>query len=237
MQTRRKIAEKKYPKYARKPKPNLDKRYVLKREVETKYFYNDFATTTFPAAGGISTSWTNSIGQSIFIPALGDDNNAREGRACNLHKINIRGMIDCPADSTTALGVTPFVRFILADCIQAKGDTPLPAEMMTANGVFAFTNPDNFGQFKILKDVIIQLPYMASTEGAVAGSFHTEGINKAFHIVHKFKTPLQVKFTNIDGVDTPGAVSEHNIFCAAMVSNTSNTPRLTWNSVCSFKDS
>jgi len=214
----------------------LDKRYVLKGDVETKYFHYDFSTTSFAVAGGLSTSWSNAIGDSIFIPALGDDNNARQGRSCLLEKINIRGMIDCPADSTTAIGVTPFIRLIVADCIQAKGDTPLPAEMMTANGVFAVMNPDYFGQFRILKDKIIQLPYMASTEGAVAGSFHTEGINKAFHITHKFKIPLKVKFTNIDGMGTDGAVSEHNIFVAAMVSNTSNSPRLTFHSVCSFKD-
>lgn len=214
----------------------LDNRYVKKSDMETKYFHAEFATTAYPSAGGLTSSWVNAIGTSIFIPPLGDDNNSREGRTCLLTKINVRGMIDCPADSTTALGVTPFVRIIIADLIAAKGQAPLPAQLMTSNGVFATMSPDSFGQWKILKDEIIQLPYMASTEGAVAGSFHTEGITQAFQMVHKFKTPLKVKFTNIDGVGVVGAVSEHNIIVASMVSNTSNGPRMTFHSVCSFKD-
>lgn len=214
----------------------LDKRYVKKRDVETKYFHFDFAPTSFTAAGGASTSWVNSTGDSIFIPALGDDNNARQGRYALLEKINIRGMIDCPVDAVTAGGTAPFIRIILADCIQAKGDTPLPAEMMTSNGVFAVMNPDFFGQFRILKDKVIQFPYMTATQGAVAGSFHTEGYQKAFHITHKFAEPLKVKFTNVDGMGVDGSVSEHNIFVAAMASNILNLPRLTFHSVCSFKD-
>lgn len=215
----------------------LDNRYVKKSDMENKYFHAEFATTAYPVAGSLTASWVNAIGTSIFIPPLGDDNNSREGRMCMLTKINIRGMIDCPADATTALGVTPFCRIIVADLIAAKGQAPLPAQLMSSNGVFATMNPDSFGQWKILKDVIVQLPYMASTEGAVAGSFHTEGIQQAFQIVHKFKEPLKVKFTNIDGVGVVGAVSEHNIIVASMTSNTSNGPRLTFHSVCSFKDS
>jgi len=214
----------------------LDKRYALKSDIETKYFHYDFATTAFGVTGGLTTAWTNSIGDSIFIPALGDDDNARNGRVVQLEKINIRGMIDCPVDAVTAGGAAPFIRIVVASLIQAKGDAPLPAEMMTSNGVFAVMNPDNFGQYRILKDKIIQFPYMTSTQGAVAGSFHTEGYTKSFHITHKFKTPLKVKFTNIDGVGVDGSVSENNIFVAAMASNILNGPRMTFHSVCSFKD-
>lgn len=215
----------------------LDKRYALKSDIERKYFHHDYATTSFGVTGGPSTAWTNANGASIFIPALGDDISAREGRAVMLDKINIRGMIDCPPDTTNTLGTAPYVRFIVADLISAKGQTPLPAQLMTANGVYATMNPDYFGNWKILKDIIIQMPYMASSESsAVAGSFLHEGYTKSFHVTHKFRNPIKVKFTNLDGVGVVGAVSEHNIIVAAMASSILNNPRLTFHSVCSFRE-
>lgn len=214
----------------------LDKRYALKSDIETKYFQLNFPTTAFGVAGGTSTSWVNAIGSSLFIPVLGDDIMMRQGRQVEVFKINIHGMIDCPADTTNTLGVAPFVRIIVADCIQAKGDTPLPAELMTSNGVFAFQNADNFGQWRVLKDKIVQMPFMPSSESsAVAGSFLNEGYTKHFKIMHKFKKPLKVKFSNIDG-EVSGAVSEHNLICVAMASNVLNNPRLTFQCRTSYKD-
>lgn len=214
----------------------MDKRYALKSDIENKYLQFNFPTTAFGIAGGPSTSWINAIGSSIFIPVLGDEINQRQGRAVELNNIRIHGQIDCPPDTTNTLGTAPFIRIIVADLIAAKGLTPLPAQLMSSNGVYAFQNVDSFGQWRVLKDKIVQLPFMPSTESsAVAGSFLNEGYSKSFKISHKFKEPLKVKFTNIDG-EVVGAVSQHNIIVVAMASNVLNNPRMTFSSRCSYKD-
>lgn len=214
----------------------LDKRYALKSDIETKYLQFNFPTTAFATTGGPSTSWVNAIGSSIFIPVLGDEINMRQGRQVELKTIRIHGQIDCPPDTTNTLGTAPFIRIIVADLVAAKGQTPLPAQLMSSNGVYAFQNVDSFGQWRVLKDKIIQLPYMASTESsAVAGSFLNEGYSKSFKITHKFKEAIKVKFTNIDG-EVAGAISEHNIIVVAMASTVLNNPRMTFSSRCSYKD-
>jgi hypothetical protein len=224
---------------SKRQKVNMSQ-YVKKSDVETKYFHQDYVTVAYPSAGGLTSSWAAAIGtptgiNSVFVPQRGTGYAERIGRSVNLTKINIRGMIDCPPDITAAQGVAPFVRMVLAVLIGAKGQQPLPANLMTDNGVFAVMDPDHFGEWKILKDIIIEIPSLATTSNQL-GTFNTEGITIPFHMVHKFKTPMKVQFTNLSAGDF-GDIEMNNVCLWSMVSNTTYGPRLTYHSVCSFKDS
>jgi len=230
-----------YTKKEKKKARTIDtSKFVKKSDIETKYFGTNFGPTTFTAPGTINASWSGAQGTStttytLFAPIRGTDAFDRIGRECEVFKINIRGAIDVAADVTAAQGVAPYVRLVLCVLVGAKGGQPLPANLMTDNGVFAMMDPDHFGEWKILKDIIVEVPSLATTSKAL-GTFNTEGITVPFQIVHKFKKPLKVKFTQNTAGDY-GDIEVNNINLWAMASRTEYAPRLVYHSSISYKDS
>lgn len=214
---------------------------LIKRtlNVENKYFTQTYNLTTYPTAGTFGASWTNSIGllaavNTIFAPIAGNDINQRIGRKCAVSKIKLRGVIHVPADVTIAQGIAPAMRILLVVMKQAKGQIPLPAELMETNGIYAFQSADHFGEFMVLKDIIIDLPSLATTSNTL-GTFNTEGYEYPWKITHKFNKPLQVLFDRFT-TGTSDDIQENNIFVCSMASNVTYAPRLGYSSRVDYTD-
>lgn len=209
--------------------------YVKKSSIENKHYYRVFTTTAYPVAGSVSTSWSNATGDAFFFPAVGGEINQRVGRTVKVTKIQIRGMIDVPPDVTATVGTTPFVRIVLASAKENNGQIIDLNTFMTANGVFAFRNPDHFGSFDVWKDFNIEFPSLSTTANPTGGAVNTEGYTMPFKITKKFKNGIDVKFTSGNS-QAITAVNTNAFFVASMVSNVTYNPRLTYTSNVTYKD-
>jgi len=208
-------------------------------QVEKKYYSDTFAITAYPTAGTFGATWTNSIGlkpavNTIFAPLAGNDINQRIGRKCSVTSIRLRGVLRMPADVTAAQGVSPAARILLVVMKQAKGNIPLPAELMQADGIYAFVSTDHFGEFEILKDITLDLPSLATTSNTL-GTFNTEGYELPWKITHKFKKPLTVLFDRF-ATGTSDDIQTNNIFVMSMCSNITYSPGLGYTSRVAYTD-
>lgn len=232
--TKEKIAMLKRKKSGLATKQDLTQ-YVKKSSIENKHYYRTFTTTAYPIAGSVGTAWNNAIGDAFFFPAVGGEFNQRVGRTVKVFKIQVRGMIDVPPDTTATVGTTPFIRILLASAKENNGQTLDLNTFMTANGVFAWRNPDHFGSFDVWKDFIIEFPSLATSANPVGGAVNTEGYTMPFKITKKFKNGIDVRFTSGNS-QAITAVNTNAFFVASMASNVSYNPRLTYTTNVSYKD-
>lgn len=180
--------------------------------------------------------------QTFFAPTQGPGINQRIGKSCNLHKIKVRGHINCPPETNQTAGATPAdVRIILFQDNQTNSTQAQGNDVMQNTGVSsilandAYQNIDNFGRFKVLKDksFLLEDPNM----NAISATDHlTQGLTRRFKFNITFKKPVKVRFNNTNG-GTIADIVDHSWHLLAHATSIGGlAPVLNYNVRCCFKE-
>jgi hypothetical protein len=214
---------------------------------EMKYF------DTFKSGAAIQSS-PNWIGAELdpvaqlclFAPVTGATIQQRIGRKVYVHKIKVKGtIIQPPAASQANPIITPFCRLMLVMDTQTNASA-LNAEDVMSGGassrlaVQQFQNIDNFGRFKVLKDVTYSFGDTQDTTGtAAAGDMTFNGRIIPFKWTYKFKKPLLVNF-NAGASGSVASIVDNSFHIIGLA--TDNTPgtgenfTMSYNSRVTFKE-
>jgi len=213
---------------------------------EMKYFDTERAATDIPA----STDWTATefppnVGTptTICVPTVGAAINQRIGREVKVHKIKVRGIITCAAQTAQTTADNPAqVRLLLVqdtrtNSAQAQGEDIMQAPTTAAatHVVSSFQSLANLGRFKVLKDqtILLQDPNMA---GEVAATNVIQaGLNRPFKLTITFKKPVSVRFNN-SAAGTIADVIDNSWCLYAAASSTGLVPRILYNARACYKE-
>jgi hypothetical protein len=215
---------------------------------EMKYF--DCARTSTAVLGGNDWSGTeidpNAIPvaglNTLFAPTVGSGINQRIGKACNVHKIKIRGHVFSTVEQNQTVGAQPAdVRVILFQDLQTNGTQAQGEEVMqtvTANAVAnveAFQNIDNFGRFRVLKDKSFGLenPNMTPTS---ATEHLNNGLIRRFKFNIKFRKPVKVRFNATNGGTIADIVDNSWHMLAITTSASGLIPGISYNCRVCYKE-
>lgn len=199
-------------------------RKIIRDDLETKYFDQDFAYTV-----GTGNNWnsTNSgTMRYLFNPQDGTETNEREGQKVTVHKIHMRGYIWVPKQdgiSTVTADNSANVRLILCfdrDCIGgiAAGNQVI-RNPNSSNSILANIQPmniDNIGRFKIVYDKTFRCenpnPIVQGTLGATIDQY---GLAYPFKKTIKFKKPVPVDFFKDVASTAQDAILHNNLIAFA----------------------
>lgn len=211
---------------------------------EMKYFDTERTQTAIPA----SVDWTGTefppnVGtpDTLFSPTVGSAINQRIGREVKVHKIKIKGIITCAAQTNQTGGDTAAtVRLALVEDqqtngTQAQGENIFAAPTTAAaqNSLNAFQSLANFGRFRVLKDKFftLQNPNM-SFDGT---NIEQHGLAKPFKFTINFKTPVSVRFNAVNGGTLADIVN--NSWCVyATALSTNLAPAITYQARVAYKE-
>lgn len=212
--------------------------YVKKSDIEPKY-YTVNSSAALTANAGTTTSWNSAVilptTESLNAPLVGGTNITRIGKKINIKTIRVHGQVFFPPDTSIGQGSTPIFRILLVCHKTCNGVNPNLAEIMSPNGVYAFQNIDHLGKYRILQDLTINFPPCGSTEGAVAGTFHTEGHGEQFKMTWKSKKGLDTYY-NLGNTSGAGDVDQNNVFLICHCSQTAYSPLIAMVSRIKFID-
>lgn len=184
-------------------------------------------------AAGIATSWAGceldpSI-NTLLAPQIGDDIGSRESRRIQVLNVRFRGQIVMNDQAARTTGLDPtIIRILLVGDLRTNGVQLNAEDVMSDNGVFAFTDLSQFGKFQIYKDktYIAQDPNLGV--GIVANQAISNGRVIPFKLSHTFKKPFIMNFNAANAGNVTDVIdnSLHLIGCA---SNIDLAPTLTYN--------
>lgn len=174
---------------------------------ERKYFdsvhYN--LGVGYPITYSITT-WANTEFDptglnTLFCPTQGTDYTQRIGRKVQLLSLRINFILNVPVKQDAVLTIESIrTRIILYMDKQANGTQSQGEDVMaTTNSdpLTAFTNPRNYGRFKIIKDKKINFSNIfAIYDSATVDS---SGLVRSFSMSYKPKKPLYVEFSGSSG--------------------------------------
>jgi len=168
-------------------------------------------TTTWPAGTNLDPTTTINLGAAavaapanLCSPTVGAALNQRIGRSILVHKIKVRGTIVTNGQVPVNTGeAASKIRLLLVQDMQTNAGLMTGAQLLRDAGVAtttinSFQNPDNFGRFRVLKDVtyVIQNPN-AFTDAVPAPA--AMGLKKNFKFSVNFKKPVKVQFNATNG--------------------------------------
>lgn len=192
-----------------------------------------------------STDWTGteldpSTTSCLFVPGQGSQINQRIGRKVKVMKLKMRGVITCVSQSDqTGADSASLIRLVVVQDTQTNG-TQMQGENVfgelsvdTNSAVTWFSNPDNFGRFKILKDKMFNLenPSMAYDGTNIEQS----GLARYFKFNINFKKPVVVNFNATNG-GTVADIVDNSFHVIAVATATGIAPTLSYMCRVSYKE-
>lgn len=195
----------------RKPAKKKRKTLPLERSFVPRSFGNSLAVTerkydtlTLGATALVASlsDWTatefDPTANSLFAPVQGDDFNQRDGRKVAVLAIKIRGLVNVPdASDLTASRSGTKVRIIVYQDKQTNGAQAQGEDVMQSvanNALQTFQNPANFGRFRVLKDMVMNLvPGGVTYDGTNIEQF---GRTYSFKINIRFRKPVIVHYNS-----------------------------------------
>lgn len=211
---------------------------------EMKYFDTERSGTALTA----SVDWTGTeyppnVGTptTLVVPVTGSAINQRIGRRINLHKLRIRGIINCAAQvDQTAADNASLVRILLVwDCqtnaTQAQGEEVMAAPTTaSAQNVFSsFQSLASLGRFKILKDKKLSLQNPNSSYDGT--NVEVAGLARHFKFDVVFKNPVSISFNAANG-GTIADIVDNSFFVMAMATSTNLAPTISYQARAYFKE-
>jgi len=204
-------------------------------------------TTTWPAGTNVDPGTTISLGaiavanpQCLCAPTVGSALNQRIGRQIQVLKIKVRGTLTVPV-STPANGGegASKCRIILVQDKQTNAGLMTGAQLMRDAGgasttINSFQNPDNFGRFRVLKDVSYNLQDPNAYTGAdAAPAMNAKKYNFKFNV--NFKKPVVVHFNATNG-GTGADIVDHSFHMFAAVDGTALAPTIGYYCRVAYKE-
>lgn len=205
-------------------------------------------TTSWPAGSMFDPSSTINLGSAavanplcLFAPTVGSALNQRVGRKVKVLKIKINGILRTPTQAAqNTADVGSYVRIMLVQDTQTNSAQMTGAQLLNDGDaaettINAFQNPNNFGRFKVLKQLkmVIEDPNMAGEVGA--GNVVQMGKKKVWEINHKFRMPVEVHFNATNG-GTVGDIIDHSFHLVVATDSTALTPGVSYYSRVCYKE-
>lgn len=207
---------------------------------ESKYL----TSTRAAVAVSVSDNWgfapqDPATANQLFNPRQGDGVGERIGRKVSVTKIAIRGLIQYPQLSDQAdIPAVPSIRLILfqdtqTNGVQATGDLLMEGSGTVAAKFNGFQNTDNFGRFRVLRDVMLRTSDpTAGTDGASTNTIGVADI--PFKLTYKFTKPILVKYT-ADSASIAGTL-DHSFHILAAASNANYAPTIAYQCRVYYQD-
>jgi len=204
-------------------------------------------TTTWPAGTNKDPSTTINLGaaavatpQNLCSPTVGSALNQRIGRQIQVLKIKVRGTVFFAPQTPANGGETSAkCRILLVQDKQTNAGLMTGAQLMrdASTGIVtinSFQNPDNFGRFRVLKDVTYNLQDPNTyTDAVPAPASHGRKTNFKFNV--NFKKPVVVHFNATNGGTGADIVdNSFHIFCG--VDQDGLSPLLSYYSRVAYKE-
>lgn len=204
-------------------------------------------TTTWPAGTNMDPTTTINLGgaaiatpQNLCSPKVGSALNERIGRQIHVLKIKVRGTISFPQATAVNGGeIASKCRIILVQDKQTNAGLMTGAQLMRDAGlaqttINSFQNPDNFGRFRVLKDVtyVLQDPNVY-TDAAAAPAQNGRKTNFKFNV--NFKKPVVVHFNATNG-GTGADIVDNSFHVFAAVDHTGLNPQIAYYSRVAYKE-
>jgi len=204
-------------------------------------------TTTWVAGTNADPTTTLNLGSAavatpanLCSPTVGAALNQRIGRSILVHKIKVRGTIVCGSQTPANGGETASkVRILLVQDGQTNAGLMTGAQLLRDGGVAtttinSFQNPDNFGRFRVLKDVsfVMQDPN-AYTDAVPAPAMN--GIKRNFKFNVNFKKPVKVQFNATNG-GTGADIVDNSFHIFAGTDAAALTPTLSYYCRVAYKE-
>lgn len=207
---------------------------------EMKYFDTNVAGFAVPA----SADWTATEADPatfncLLAPVVGAAANQRIGKSINVFGFKIKGHVkSAPQIDQTAADGTSIIRLLFVEDMQTNSAQAQGEQVMMTNGtanlnVNSFQNIDNFGRFKVLKDLkfTLQNPNM-SYDGT---NMEQAGISHAFKWNIQFKKPIKYRFNATNGGSVADLVDfSHHVL--AITDNTALAPTLSYVCRATYKE-
>jgi len=204
-------------------------------------------TTTWVAGTNIDPTTTINLGaaavatpQNLCSPTVGSALNQRIGRQIQVLKIKVRGTVSVPVQTPANGGETAAkCRIILVQDKQTNAGLMTGAQLMRDASaaqvtINSFQNPDNFGRFRVLKDVTYNLQDPnAYTDAAAAPAMNGRKTNFKFNV--NFKKPVVVHFNATNG-GTGADIVDNSFHLFAAVDNTALGTSITYYSRVAYKE-
>lgn len=158
---------------------------------------------------------------SLSAIAQGDGESERNGRACTVTRLTIRGEVDVAA--VGILSPARLIRIAIVQDTQTNGAQFNSEDVYTAAGQFhdSFRNLQFSKRFRVLKDVLITL---RPTIGAGDGAANDTG---AFTHPFKFDIPLKMQVIHSGSTNVIANVTDNSLHLMAIAS--SGTATLNYN--------
>lgn len=214
---------------------------------EMKYFDSVRENVAIAA----SATWANTVldpnvypvanMNCLFAPTQGAGVNQRIGKACNMLKVKLNGLITMPAQTNQALAdAGAMIRLMLVMDKQSNSAQMTGTQLMTSPGVasaalapLTHQNIDNFGRFIVLKDKMIMMADPNTTWDGT--NVEQGGLIRRFKLNHKFRSPVQVRFNNTNG-GTIADIVDYSLHVIAITSNTDLNPFISYACRINYKE-
>lgn len=191
---------------------------------ERKYFDNErVATVPF-----VSSDWSGTLlnpvtANTLFSPSQGNGINQRIGRQVSVVRLAIHG--NCGLSSFYGTGLSPkngfLIRIVLFIDQQTNGVIASAPQVIgsgtSIDPIDMFQNYDNFGRFRVLKDVTFKFDYPSVFVDSTSTNFNGQSI--VFKWNFKFNPPLRIRF-NATNNGTVADIVTNNF---AMMAGTTNS--------------
>jgi len=177
----------------------------------------------------------------LFVPKATASLNGRIGRKVLVHSIKVRGYLKCPTISGEADLVEPtHVRLLLVLDMQTNASQMLPSAVLNGGSevnttINSYMNPNNFGRFRILKDLKFNFASSAAANNNAATTITMMQPMKNWKMSHKFKTPLLVDFNATNG-GTVADIIDNSFHIMTGASDISINPFIAYYSRVSYTD-
>lgn len=171
---------------------------------EMKIFDTEKVGSSIPSvAAWTGTEFDPATFDTLCVPQVGSAINQRDGKSIQVHKIKINGTVQVNAQADQTAGDNPsVVRVALVldtqtNAVQAQGEEVFKPTTNAANAPFTFQNENNFGRFRVLKDMFFKNDaYPITYDGT---NVEQGGVSKLFKIKKTFKKPITVRFNAANG--------------------------------------
>lgn len=204
-------------------------------------------TTTWVAGTLADPTTTINLGSAavatpgcLCAPTVGAALNQRVGRKISISKIKVRGTVVVGTQTPANGGETASkVRLLLVQDMQSNAGAMTSAQLLRDAGVAtttinSFQNPDNFGRFRVLKDInfVLQDPN-AYTDAVPAAAMN--GIKRNFKMNVTFKQPVKVQFNATNG-GTIADIVDNSFHIIAGTDAGALTPQLSYYARVAYLD-
>lgn len=169
-------------------------------------------TTQWTAGTLVDPATTVNLGSAavanplcLFVPTVGAALNQRVGRNVHVHKIKVRGYVQCSPQSAQTLGdANAMIRYGIVMDKQTNASQMTTAQLFNnasagPSTINSFQNPNNFGRFQVLADKRMTIQDLNLAGSPTSGDLVQQGFMRPFKISHTFKTPVKVQFNATNG--------------------------------------